>query len=417
MSGNINIINASTLAIIKDRGQPRAGKDQGELDLIENGGIIIRNGKIVAVDKNEALSEWLSEDIETIDATGKTVLPGLIECHSHPIFSGNRHWEYVRRINGASGQSIRAEGGGIWSTIKNTRKESDENLITNTLKGFKKILAGGVSTLEVKSGYGLNTEQELRLLRLLNEAAQETSIDIVITFLGAHIAPQDGVTVAEYVRLLRDEMVPAVVEQGIAEFHDITCEVGDFEKGDAATLLNQARDLSVPTRVHADASSDSQGWRTAVRCGAVAADHLTYTPDSEIMSIGETKTIAVLLPTAEQFYLDNRKANAKLFIETRVPVAIATDYCSSFQATSLTYTIASACSWFGITPAQAIVGATLNSAYVLGRGKDRGSLDIGKRGDITIFDCEHPNQLGTAIGAPIVECVISNGQVIWQNNN
>ncbi|MFT2092197.1 imidazolonepropionase [Paraglaciecola sp. 2405UD69-4] len=417
MPNDVNIINASSVALICDNGKPRSGNDQSELNIIHNGGVIIRNGDIVAVGTMPTLSAWLTDKIPVIDATGKTLLPGLIECHSHPIFDGNRHWEYVRRLEGASGQSIRAEGGGIWSTIVNTRKASDSLLITNTLSAFQSILAGGVTTLEVKSGYGLNTEQELRLLRLLDQAASHTPLDIVTTFLGAHIAPQDGRTVSEYVEEIKNKMVPAVINQGIAEFHDITCEIGDFEHEHATELLLQAKELGIPTRVHADASSNSKGWRTAVNNGAVAADHLTYTPDHEITDIGATNTIAVLLPAAEQFYLDNRKANAKLFIDTQVPVAIATDYCSSFQATSLTLTIAQACSWFGMTPAQAIVGATINAAYVLNRATDRGSLDIGKRGDITIFDCEHPNQLGTAIGAPIVNCVISKGQVIWASQS
>jgi len=417
MQDNINIINASSVALISDNGQPRSGDAQNELNLIHNAGVIVREGNIVATGEMPTLSQWISDDVQTIDAIGKTVLPGLIECHSHPIFAGNRHWEYVRRLEGGSGQGIRAEGGGIWSTIVNTRKASDSELVENALNAFKKILAGGVSTLEVKSGYGLNTEQELRLLPLLEKASVKTPIDIVFTFLGAHIAPQDGRTVAEYVQQIKNEMVPAIIEQGIAEFYDITCEVGDFEEEDANSLLKQAKALGILTRVHADASSDSKGWATAVINNSIAADHLTYTPDSEIRSVGKTNTIAVLLPAAEQFYLDNKKANAKLFIETSVPIAIATDYCSSFQATSLALTIAQACSWFGITPAQAIVGATLNSAYVLDRGKDRGSLDIGKRGDITIFDCEHPNQLGTAIGAPIVDSVISCGKVIWKNKN
>jgi imidazolonepropionase len=171
--------------------------------------------------------------------------------------------------------------------------------------------------------------------------------------------------------------------------------------------------LGFPVRVHADASSDSRGWRTAVEGGALSADHLTYTPDNEINAVGAAQTVAVLLPIAEQFYLDERKANGKLFIENNVPVAVATDYCSSFQATSLPLTIAAACSWFRFTPAQAIVGATLNAAYALGKQHDRGSLDVGKRGDVTIFRCEHPNQLGTAIGAPIVDTAISLGTVIW----
>jgi imidazolonepropionase len=167
--------------------------------------------------------------------------------------------------------------------------------------------------------------------------------------------------------------------------------------------------------VHADASSDSRGWRTAVAGGAVTADHLTYTPDEEIRSVGPTDTIAVLLPLAEQFYLDDRKAHARLFIETGVPVAIATDYCSSFQATSLTLAMTMACSWFRMTPAEAIVGATLNAAYAVGRHRDRGSLEPGKRGDLTILECAHPNEIGVSIGAPLVRWVISGGRVIHPN--
>jgi imidazolonepropionase len=150
-----------------------------------------------------------------------------------------------------------------------------------------------------------------------------------------------------------------------------------------------------------------------VEGGAVAADHLTYTPDEEIVALGAAETIAVLLPLAEQFYLDPRRANARLFIDQRVPVAIATDYCSSFQATSLTLAIAQACSWFRLTPAEAIVGATLNAAYVLRRQHDRGSLDVGKRGDVTVLDCAHPEQLGVRIGAPLVRQVIVQGQVVY----
>ncbi|WP_320169410.1 imidazolonepropionase [Maridesulfovibrio sp.] len=417
MNGNLTIINAASLVCISDRNRPRAGKAQGELDIIRGGAVAIREGEIVSVGTTAEILKKYGDDTELLDATGKTVLPGLVECHSHPIFAGNRHWEYVRRLEGASGKDIRAEGGGIWSTIVNTRKASDEELISNTVRAFNQIAAGGVTTLEVKSGYGLDKEGELRLLRLLKEAAQQTPMDIVVTFLGAHIAPQDGRSTAEFVESVKKEMLPAVAEQGIAESQDLSCENGDFSASQAKELIEISSSFGLPVHVHADASSDSRGWRTAVEGHALSADHLTYTPDEEIFSVGATDTVAVLLPVAEQFYLDERKANGRLFIRNNVPVAVATDYCSSFQATSLPLTIAAACSWFKFTPAEAIVGATLNAAYALGKNRDRGSLDVGKRGDITIFNCEHPNQLGTAIGAPIVDKSISRGNIIWESMN
>jgi imidazolonepropionase len=414
MAADLNIVHAAQLARIQDSGAPRRGERQGELDLLADGALAIRNGRIAGVDRTEALLARFTDDVPTLDATGATVLPGLVECHSHPIFAGRRHWEYVRKLQGASSGQIRAEGGGIWSTIRSTREAGDTELVEQAVQAYGKILAGGVTTLEVKSGYGLTLEQELRLLRLLRESAASTPLDLVYTFLGAHVAPQDGPSPEAWAAQVRDQVLPAVVAQGIAEFHDLSCEVGDYAHPLATDLLRASRVLGVPTRVHADASSDSRGWRTAVEGGAVAADHLTYTPDEEIRSLGATGTLAVLLPLAEQFYLDPRRANARLFIQSQVPVAIATDYCSSFQATSLLLSMAMACSWFRMTPAEALVAATLNAAYVLRRNHDRGSLDLGKRGDVTILACAHPNEIGVRIGAPLVREVISQGRVIHQ---
>ena len=414
MSSNLNILHASHLARILDHGVPRRGDQQGELDLVPDGALAIRDGRIVAAGATEEVVKRFSDDVPRLDATGLSVLPGLVECHSHPIFAGVRHWEYVRKLQGATSREIRAEGGGIWSTILATREAEDRALVEQAARGYEAILAGGVTTLEVKSGYGQNLAQELRLLKLLRESAATTEMDLVYTFLGAHIAPHDGTTPEVYARSVRDEMLPAVIRQGIAEFQDLSCEEGDFPAPIAKDLLAASRRMGLPARVHADASSPSQGWRTAVEGGAVAADPLTYTPDAEIRAVGATDTLAVLLPIAEQFYLDPQRANARLFIQNNVPVAIATDYCSSFHATSLALSVSLASSWFRMTPAEALVGATLNAAYVLRKNHDRGSLDLGKRGDLTILDCAHPNEIGVRIGAPLVRYVVSQGRVIHQ---
>ena len=206
------------------------------------------------------------------------------------------------------------------------------------------------------------------------------------------------------------EMLPRVVEQGIASFHDVTCERGLFTPAQAARLLQRSRELGIPTKVHADAWQSSEGWRTAVAGGAVSAEHLTYTPDSEIREVGATDTVAVLLPQAELVYMTERRANARLLIEQQVPVAIATDYCSSIHATSLPTTIGIAGPWFSLTPAETIVGATLNAAYALSLQHDRGSIDVGKRGDLTILAVEHPEELSLAVGQQIVADVIIAGE-------
>lgn len=409
---DLNVVHAACVARVLDRGGPRRGVEQAELDLLADGAVAVRDGRIVAVGPTARVLAEAGRDVPTIDATGATVLPGLVECHSHPLFAGSRHWEYVRKLQGADFEEIKHEGGGIWASVVASRAASDNVLLAQAARAYRQILAGGVTTLEVKSGYGLSRDQELRALRLLRDSAASTPLDLVFTFLGAHLVPSDAASSEEYAESVRTEMLPAVVEQGIAEFQDLVCEAGVFEPRLASALLAEGRRLGLPARVHADASSPSQGWRTAVEGGAVDADHLTYTPDDEIREVGTTDTIAVLLPIAEQVYLDEQRANARLFLEEQVPVAIATDYCSSIHATSLLLSIAAACSWYHITPAQAVVGATLNAAYVCGRGHDRGSLDVGRRGDLVVLDCPHPDEIGLAWGAPLVKSVVSCGHVV-----
>ena len=249
----------------------------------------------------------------TLDASGMTVIPGLIECHSHPLFAGERHAEYAERLGGASLAEIAARGGGIWASVLSTRGASDSELSAGLRSAYDRILAGGVTTLEVKSGYGLTLSEELRQLELLERSRAMTPMQLVITFLGAHVVPA-GVEAEAYVSEVH-EMLDAVVERGLAAFHDITCERGLFTPGQALELFERSRSLGVPTRCHADAWASSEGWQTAVAGGAASAEHLTYTPDEEIREVGETGTIAVLLPQAELVYMTDRRANARLFID------------------------------------------------------------------------------------------------------
>lgn len=410
---DLNVIHAAQLAQVRDEGGPRRGRDQDDLDLIADGAVAIRNGRVVGVGTTtEVLADFGESGIETIDASGKTVLPGLVDCHSHPLFSGQRHEEYRRRLGGASLAEIARQGGGIWASVVDTRASESNTLMTLLVSAYERILRGGVTTLEVKSGYGLTLEHELQHLELLHASRSTTSLDLVISFLGAHVVPRDSPGSDHYVAAVLDDMLPAVVEQGIASFHDLTCESGLFSPEQATVMLNRSRELGVLTRVHADAWMPSQGWRTAVAGGAVSADHLTYTPTSEIDEVGTTDTVAVLLPSAELIYMCDQRANARRLMDLDVPVAIATDYCSSIHATSLVRTIALASPWFGITPGAAIIGATLNAAYSLGLGHDRGSIATDRRGDLTILDCIHPNELCLALGDVSVSAVVIEGEVV-----
>jgi imidazolonepropionase len=411
---DLNVVGAACVARVRDRGAARRGAEQGELDLISNGAVAIRNGLVAGVGPSEEIMrEFADPAVPVLDATGLAVLPGLIECHSHPLFGGERHLEYAQRLAGASLAEIAAAGGGIWASVLATRAASSEELLARLEDAYGRILAGGVTTLEVKSGYGLTLSEELRQLELLERSRSLTPMQLVVTFLGAHVVPA-GMEAEAYVPEVAS-MLDAVLERGLCAFHDITCEAGLFSPPQAATLFERSRSLGVPTRCHADAWASSEGWQTAVEGGALTAEHLTYTPDDEIRAVGATETIAVLLPQAELIYMTDRRANARLFVDVGVPVAIATDYCSSIHATSLPVTLGLAAPWFRMTPAEVIVGATLNAAYALGLSGERGSIDPGKRGDLTLLWVSYPEELCLAVGQEVVSDVIIGGQVVHSN--
>jgi imidazolonepropionase len=334
-------------------------------------------------------------------------MPGLIECHSHPLFAGSRHAEYARRLGGASLEEVAREGGGIWATVRATREAPDRELVDALESAYQRILAGGVTTLEAKSGYGLTAEHELHQLDLLDASRERTPMSVIISFLGAHVVPAE--TTADAYTNEVEAMLPAVLDRDVATFHDITCERGLFTPQHALQLLDRSRELGIPTKVHADAWTSSEGWKTAVAGGAVSAEHLTYTPDEEIYEVGATDTIAVVLPQAELIYMTERRANARLLIEQEVAVAVATDYCSSIHATSLPTTLGIAAPWFRLTPAEVLVAATLNAAYSLGLAGDRGSIEVGKRADLTILSVEHPEELCLSIGQQVIAGVVIAG--------
>jgi imidazolonepropionase len=411
MTGDLNVVHAAQLAQVHDDGAARRGASQGEMHLIEDGAVAIRDGVIVAVGRtSDVLAEWGDPSVRTLDATGQTVVPGLVECHSHPIFAGQRHAEYAERLGGASLAEVAARGGGIWSSVVATRSASDDALLGRLAQAYERISAGGVTTLEVKSGYGLTVDTELQQLAVLEASRSLTPMELVITFLGAHVVPRDLTGgVDTYTDLIATEMLPAVMRQGVAQFQDVTVEDGLFTPAHALRLMAESHTAGLPVRVHADAWKTSHGWKTAVQGGAISAEHLTYTPDDEINTVGATDTIAVLLPIAELIYMTDRRANARLFIDNNVPVAVATDYCSSIHATSLLATMGSAAPWFRLTPGEVLVGATLNAAYSLGLQHRCGSLDIGKRGDLLVLDCPHPNEIFLGVGAGMLHEVVIGG--------
>lgn len=408
------IKNATQVLRVSDDGDgPRRGKQQSRLDVVERGAVAVRDGKILDVGPTADIERKYDLcGVKVIDATGQVVLPGLVDSHTHPIFGGVRCDEYARRLGGLSLKETSARGGGIWRTVVETRDASDDELMVTIRSAFADMLKSGTVTVEAKSGYGQTVAQELRLLELIRRASQETVLNVVPTCLGVHMVPREMASADAYVDLVIEEMLPAVAEQGIARFCDVTCEKGWFTSEQCLRVLGKSQSLGLKSKLHIDAFAPAGGWRTATQVGAVCADHVTFTPDEEIEAVGPTKTVAVLLPTAELYYFSERRANARKLIETDVPVSVSTDFCSSIHTPSLLQTLPLGAAWFRMTPEEMIVAATLNGAYATGMAETTGSLDPGKRADIIVVDVSDYRMMVYDMGVSRLAHVISAGNVV-----
>jgi imidazolonepropionase len=359
------------------------------LRVLENGAVAVRGETIVAVGPTDEISARFDLDEATVvDATGCVVMPGLVDAHTHPLFAGRRYDEYALRLAGASLEEIGRGGGGIGRSVRETRAASDEELLANACAAGNVMLASGTTAIDARTGYGLTTATELRHLELLRQLEMDTGLVVVPTFLGAHLVPPawPGST-DDYVDLVVDEMLPAVAAQGIARFCDVTCERGYFSPHQCARILAAGEEVGLRGRVHADGFAPAEGWRTAAGAAAVTADHLTFTPKSEIEEVGASETIAVFLPYAELVYFfGDHRAQARAFVEAGVPIAIATDFCSSIHAYSLYQGLALAAAWYRLSPEEVIVAATVNAAHAVGCGDRFGRLTSGRAASIVVVD-------------------------------
>lgn len=390
---------------------PRRGAEQGTLQVVPDGALVASRGTIVEVGPTGALAaRYDLSQATTIDATGKVVLPGLVDAHTHPVFSGLRHAEYAQRLAGAEMSEIQARGGGIWWSVQRTRAAGEEELRATLRRHFDTILRSGTTTVEAKSGYGQTVDNELTHLRLIAEEARETPLTVVPTFLGAHILPREQPSAERYAELILREMLPRVKEQGIARFNDTDCG-GTFEPPLAQRIITRAAELGLRSRLHADGSKVSGGWELAVRNRAASADHLTALTRAQIEAVGATDTVATLLPMAELYYLWPR-ADARAFIDVGVPVAIATDFCSSIHAPSLFNTIPLAAPWYRMTPEEVISAVTVNAAYSLGVLDRVGTLEAGKQADLLITNVADYRMLVFESGLPLVEQIVVQGRAL-----
>jgi len=385
MQVDLIITNAKELLTIKGSLKPRSGKEMNELSIIKDGAIAIKDGKIFSVGVSKDISEKFSSK-KIIDATDKIVMPGFIDPHTHPVFLDTRENEFEMRIKGKSYVEISQSGGGIRSSIKGVRESSEDKLFELSLKRIKKMIPYGVTTLEAKSGYGLNTESELKMLRVIKRLSETLPIDIIPTFMGAHEFPIEYKdNREEYIRILKEEMMPEIMSSKLAEYCDIFTEAHVYNIEQSRDILLHAKKLGFKLKMHADEIEPIGGAELAGEIGAISADHLGATSDKGIFSLRDNGVIATLLPGTLFSLRAKTYARARQMINAGLPVALATDYNpGSCNCDSMQMVISLACLQMGMTPAEAIVASTFNAACAIERQDVVGSLEKGKKADTKI---------------------------------
>ena len=378
--------------------------------VINDAAIAIKDGRIGWLGESSAAANIMSDQIH--DAEDHWITPGLIDCHTHLVYGGNRAREFELRLKGASYTELQKAGGGILSTVKATRAASAEELLQSALKRLNSLKREGVTTIEIKSGYGLELESEIKMLKVARQIGEcDQQVDVLTTFLGAHALPPEYKDNSDgYIDLLVDLMLPAVAEQKLADAVDGFCEGIGFSPEQMERVFIKARELKLPLKLHAEQLSDLGGAALAARYQALSADHLEYISESGVKALAASGTVAVLLPGAYYILRESQRPPIQMFRDHAVPMAIATDANpGSSPIISLLTILNMACTLFSMTPAEALTGVTRNAARALGLGDDRGTLEVGKRADFVLWDIEHPAELAYMIGANPCVAVVKNG--------
>ena len=394
-----------------------SSREESGLGIIRNGAVAIKEGRIFWIGKTEELSEklFLNRKGREIDATGKVVVPGLIDSHTHLIFAGSRENEFEQRIQGLSYLEIAERGGGILSTVEATRKASFDELLLLGKKRLDRMLSKGVTTLEAKSGYGLSLQDELKILKVMKALQENHPIEIVPTFLGAHTVPREFRDArTRYIDLLTKEMIPKVAQERLAKFCDVFCEEKAFTVEESKKILETGKQYGLKPKIHADQLSPGGGAELAAEVNAFSADHLEYVSQEGIKKMAEKGVTAVLLPGASFFLSMKKYPPARDMIEQGVPVSLATDLNPGSSMTeSLPLMMTMGCTMFKMTPKEVIQATTVHAARSIGREKEIGSLEVGKQADILLLDIPNYRYLPYHFGVDHVEKVIKKGKVVY----
>lgn len=392
----------------------KKGREMADLSIIENGVIVVKDGLIEAVGKPEILKNCNEDNFRVIDAQKRSVLPGFVDPHTHFVFGGYRPDEYDMRLRGKSYMEIMEKGGGIVNTVEATRKASKEDLIESGMKRLDSMLSFGVTTVEGKSGYGLDLETEVKQLEVMAELNKIHPVDIAPTFLGAHALPKEyNGRKDEYVDFVINEVLPVVSEKKLAEFCDVFCEEGVFSVAQSRKLLKKAKEYGLRPKLHADEIVQLGGAELAAELDAVSADHLLQASDTGIKEMAKNGVVATLLP-GTAFSLKENYARARYMIDNGLAVALATDMNpGSCFTESIPLIFSLATLYMGITTEEAITALTINAAAATGREKTAGSIDSGKKADIQIIEFPSYKYIPYHIGVSTTDTVIKDGAVVF----
>jgi imidazolonepropionase len=418
MNVDVLIEHAAQLITVAAPGGPKRGAAMRELDAIPDGALAAAGGRIVAVGTTAEVRARVDGAATVIDARGKVVLPGFVDAHTHVVFAGDRVDEFELRLQGATYLEIMAAGGGIMSTVRATRAASEEQLAEQSAARLRQMLAQGTTTAEAKSGYGLTTADELKMLRVIDRLNAAQPLELAPTFLGAHALPAEYVGCPDdYLALVVDEMLPAVraAYGGAMPFVDIFCDEGAFTAAQLERVLGAARALGFPLKAHLDEFAALGGTPVAAALGATSADHLVVSGDADLAALRDhPATIPTLMPaTPFGLGLGHYAPARRMIDEYGLAVALGTDLNpGTCWCVSMPFAMALACRCMRLTPAEALVAATLNAAYAVGRGARVGSLEAGKQADVLILGVPDYRHLVYRVGENLVETVIKHGRVV-----
>lgn len=397
---------------------PRVQAQLQDLGVIEKGAIALKGDRIAAVGTTQKLREQvkLTSTTEIIDCTGKTALPGFIDPHTHLVFAGAREHELVMKLEGLSYLEILEQGGGILSTVTATRAAGRETLLEMAAERLNTMLLHGTTTLEAKSGYGLTTDAELKILEVAQDLQRGHAIDIASTFLGAHAVPPEFENRPDdYLDHIISEMLPKIQASKLAEFSDIFCEQNVFSIDQSNRYLTAAKNFGLIPKLHADELTDLGGAQLAAELGAISADHLEMTTATGYKALANSKTIGVLLPATPFTLMSNNYPDARKMIEAGVPIALATDFNPNCWVESMQFIITLACYKLKMLPSEAIVASTINAAHALNRADRVGSLEIGKQADIILLDVPNHLHIPYHFSTNLIDKVLKNGKLVVDN--